>query len=312
MFETQSQFGQLLKRFETLQNRFFHGLETEIDHQQHNVNQARQQLMGQARQQSRRLNRFTDRLIHRLDQRANGLTTGLTKRTQRNQGNQLAQTAGLGLAVGLLAVGGISYLVYQSLQKQKEARKTLKSARGVDLNRFAGKWFEIARFPGKHQDIAGMTLTYTVNEDNSLDVVCTYHDHDMNGPEHTERKHIIVGEPNDRSHLKKQIFGPLGTDYWILELGKNYEYAVLGTPSRKHLWILSRTPKFDEARYEEILDRMLEQGFEIGNLVKVKHDEHAAVPLSSHLQGLLEQKQQYYKKEQSKHLGPNPDKRDGI
>lgn len=307
MFETHTQIGQLIKRLDTLQHRFFHGLETEIDQQQRHVDQARRRLVKQARQQTHRLSEQTHRISDRLSDRF----TNLSHVGQRQQTAPVTG-AGIGLAVGLLAVGGLGYLAYRTLQTQKQSRSSLKSAPGVDLNRFAGKWFEIARFPGKHQDIAGMTLTYTVNADNSLDVVCTYHDHDLNGPEHTERKHIVVAEPDNRSHLKKQIFGPLGTDYWILELGKNYEYAVLGTPSRKHLWVLSRTPKIEEGRYEEILGRMEEQGFDISNLVKVKQDEHAPVALTSHLQGLLEQKQQYFKKEQNKHLGPNPEKRDKM
>ncbi|PKL75559.1 MAG: hypothetical protein CVV27_14740 [Candidatus Melainabacteria bacterium HGW-Melainabacteria-1] len=218
-------------------------------------------------------------------------------------------SGGLAVSLGLLVLGGVGFWAYRNLRKVHN-RDSLQSAPGVDLSRFCGKWFEIAHFPGKHEDVAGMTLTYTLQPDNSLDVLLSYHDHDLSGPEHTQRKHIWIAEPDNRSHLKKQVIGPIGTDYWILEIGKNYEYAVLGTPSRKHLWILSRTPKLEASCYESIVERMQEQGFDTSKLLMVPQDEHAPVALSSHLQGLLEHKQQYFKgKEHDKHMGPKGEKR---
>lgn len=221
------------------------------------------------------------------------------------QPEQLPRT-GIALSLGLLVLGGAGIALARNLRKQQQAKDSLKSAHGLDLNRFSGKWFEIARMPGKHSNVFGTTLNYTLNADNSLDVQFCYRQGSLEGPERTEQKHIHIAQPDNRAQFKKQVFGPLNTDYWVLEIGKNYEYAVLGTPSRKHLWILSRSPKFDQARYEEILQRMSEQGFEIGKLQRVEHDDQQPVALSSHLQALLEQKQQYFKSEEAdKHRGPH-------
>ena len=57
-------------------------------------------------------------------------------------------------------------------------------------------------------------------------------------------------------------------DYWVIDLEKDYQYAVIGTPSRDYLWILSRTPELDEKTYQDILIRIKEQGFDPNKLVK--------------------------------------------
>lgn len=227
------------------------------------------------------------------------------KKIQRNSPLQgKTQQAALGIGLGSLMLGGLGLFVLYQAKSRQQTRNSLRSAAGIDLKRFAGKWFEIARMPGKHKHAAGMTLNYTLNGDQSLDVVCNYHDHDLNGREHTLHKHLYLGEPDNHAHLRQQLFGKIGTDYWILEVGKQYDYAVLGTPSRKHLWILSRTPKLDEELYAQILERMQQQDFDVNQLVRVEHDEHSPVALSTHLQTMIEKKQEYFKGEAHKHHGP--------
>jgi apolipoprotein D and lipocalin family protein len=62
------------------------------------------------------------------------------------------------------------------------------------------------------------------------------------------------------------FFWPFAGNYWILELGKDYEYVLVGDESRKYLWILSRTPQMDEVVYKELLDRARDKGFDISKL----------------------------------------------
>ena len=70
------------------------------------------------------------------------------------------------------------------------------------------------------------------------------------------------------AQLKVTFFWPFRGDYWIIELGKEYEYAVVGTPSRKYLWILSRTASMDEGLYAAILQRAAQQGFDPGAVIR--------------------------------------------
>ncbi|HEY9842711.1 MAG: lipocalin family protein [Candidatus Sericytochromatia bacterium] len=293
MFKLESRIGELIERLQQVQHDFQHGILAELDDQQKHIHQIQKKVQKNIGRQSRRIGGRVGNQVHQVQ--------------KRFEDTEL-DTRGVALTLGLLTLGGLAYFGYFGLRTARirsEAKKSLTCVPGLDLGRFAGKWFEIARLPGKHQNVAGMTLTYTLNADNSLDVVCSYHDHDLDGPEHVEKKHIRIAEPDNRSHMKKQVFGPLSTDYWVIEVGKNYEYAVLATPSRKHLWILCRSPKIDEKRYQEIVGRMKEMGFETDKLIRLQHEDHAPVALSSHLQALLDQKQQYFKGEEpEKHRGP--------
>jgi len=68
--------------------------------------------------------------------------------------------------------------------------------------------------------------------------------------------------------LKVSFFWPFYGDYWILDLGENYEYAVVGAPNRKYLWILSRSPKMDETVYRQLLAKMAARGFKTEQMIK--------------------------------------------
>jgi apolipoprotein D and lipocalin family protein len=68
------------------------------------------------------------------------------------------------------------------------------------------------------------------------------------------------------------FFWPFFGDYWIIDLGPNYEYAVIGEPSRKYLWILSRTPKVDDALYAELTSRLAGKGYDESKLERMKQN----------------------------------------
>lgn len=73
--------------------------------------------------------------------------------------------------------------------------------------------------------------------------------------------------------LKVTFFWPFSGDYWILDLGQNHEYAVIGEPNRKYLWILGRTPQIDEGLYQKLLSRISAQGFDTKSIIKTPQDK---------------------------------------
>ncbi len=68
------------------------------------------------------------------------------------------------------------------------------------------------------------------------------------------------------------VFGFVWADYWIIDLGPDYEYAVVADPKREYLWILSRNAELKEPVYQDILRRVEKQGFEPGKLVKTRQN----------------------------------------
>ena len=77
----------------------------------------------------------------------------------------------------------------------------------------------------------------------------------------------VVDETN-HAKLKVRFFWPFWGSYWIIDLGKDYDYAVVGHPSRKYLWVLSRTPEMDDVLYYEILGKISQQGYDTSKLVR--------------------------------------------
>jgi len=71
--------------------------------------------------------------------------------------------------------------------------------------------------------------------------------------------------------LKVRFFWCFYGDYGILDLGPNYEYAVVGAPNRDYLWILSRTPQLDEQLYQSLLAKMAARGFETERMIRTSH-----------------------------------------
>jgi apolipoprotein D and lipocalin family protein len=141
----------------------------------------------------------------------------------------------------------------------------------VDLTRYTGTWYEIARYPHKFQKgCIGSKATYALRDDGKLSVLneC-YEDTDKNTLRSAKGKAWIV-DTNTNAKLKVSFFWPFSGDYWIIDLGKNYEYAVIGHPDRKYLWILSRTQVMDASKYEGILNRLQEHHYDTSRLIRTQ------------------------------------------
>ena len=127
----------------------------------------------------------------------------------------------------------------------------------VDLTRYMGTWYEIARFPHRFQEGCVATkATYTLREDGKVDVLNECRTESIDGPVRTARGTARVADKKTNAKLKVTFFWPFHGDYWIIDLGETYEYAVVGHPGRKYLWILSRTPFMDDALYNRIVERL--------------------------------------------------------
>jgi apolipoprotein D and lipocalin family protein len=146
----------------------------------------------------------------------------------------------------------------------------LKTVESVDVKRYMGTWFEIARFPQRFEKgLVGITANYTLLPEGKVSVVNSGYKGDLNGKLKTIKGKAWVADTKTNAKLKVSFFWPFSANYWILELGNDYEYAVVGDESRKYLWILSRTPQMDEAVYNELLKRVQDKGFDISKLEKI-------------------------------------------
>jgi apolipoprotein D and lipocalin family protein len=142
----------------------------------------------------------------------------------------------------------------------------LDVAPNVDLSRFQGKWYEIARLPRTTQtDCHGTTAFYTQAAGGVLNLVNQCNVGGPNGPLNTVS--MTATAPNSAEPAKLALsVGGFSGDYWILEVGQSYEYAVVGHPSREYLWILSRTPTLDGATMQGVVNRAQSRQFDTSRL----------------------------------------------
>ncbi len=137
----------------------------------------------------------------------------------------------------------------------------------VDLDRYSGRWYEIAKIPNRFQRqcISDTTATYTRNTDGSIAVLNRCR---TRGDQFDEAHAIArVADPHTNAKLEVSFFSLLGWrpvwgDYWVLALGPDYEYAVVGEPSRRYGWVLARTPSLPEATRARIDQQLLELGYQ--------------------------------------------------
>ncbi len=138
----------------------------------------------------------------------------------------------------------------------------------VDLERYAGKWFEVARYPNRFQKdcVADTTATYTLRKDGKIEVLNSCAKKDQKTK--TARGTAKVADSRSNAKLKVTFFWPFSGDYWIIDLDSGYRYAVVGEPNRKYLWILSRTPQLESQQYERILGTIRAAGYDPDKLIK--------------------------------------------
>ncbi|MBR0652925.1 hypothetical protein GXW78_24940 [Roseomonas terrae] len=140
----------------------------------------------------------------------------------------------------------------------------------VDLQRYVGTWYEVARFPTSFQDGArlrceAVTATYTARPDGRIGVVNRCRNALENGEEKVAEGVAYSASPgNDR--LRVSFFWPFYGDYWVIGLDPEYRWAVVGAPGRDYLWVLSRTPQMAPAAFDAAVAIAAREGFDTGRL----------------------------------------------
>ncbi len=145
----------------------------------------------------------------------------------------------------------------------------LRTVSSLDLKRYMGKWYEIASFPQRFQKGCVATVaTYSLRPDGKVDVVNECRNMTPEGKLRVAKGTAWVVDRSTNAKLKVRFFWPFSGDYWVIDLGPGYEYAVVGHPERTYLWILSRTPKMDPDTYNHIIERLKAQHYDVSRLMK--------------------------------------------
>jgi len=143
----------------------------------------------------------------------------------------------------------------------------VNTVESVDLNRYVGTWYEIAKIPNRFQSGCdrGTTASYTLRDDGRIDVVNRCLEEDGEVKEAKGIAKIVDSETN--AQLKVSFVRVFGIslfwgDYWIIGLDDDYRYAVVGTPTRKYGWILSRQPQMSAEGLTKVHAILRKQGYD--------------------------------------------------
>ena len=146
----------------------------------------------------------------------------------------------------------------------------LDSVASLDVDRYLGKWYEIAKYPVSFEKgLVGVTAAYSKRDDGNIRVENAGFKDSFDGKRKTATAKAWIPDPAHPARLKVSFFWPFSARYWVIALDENYRWAVVGEPGRRYLWILSRTPTMDEATYERIVARIHELGYDTDRLEKM-------------------------------------------
>jgi len=163
------------------------------------------------------------------------------------------------------------FCLYSCSTTVKEAtmQSTLEVVPFVSVEKYMGTWYEIARYPNSFQEGCVATrVQYTLRDDGRIKVINSCRMDSLDGKEKSVQGKAWSVDRETNAKLKVQFFWPFSGDYWIIQLDKDYQYAVVGHPKRKYLWILSRTPELDESTYSAVLEKLEQQGYDTKILIK--------------------------------------------
>ncbi len=167
----------------------------------------------------------------------------------------------------ILLAGGVS-LCACSTTKENGVMKPLEVVPSVDLGKYMGMWYEIGRYPNRFQEGCVATQAmYSLRPDGKVKVLNSCREGSPDGKQKTIEGKAWSVDPVTNARLKVQFFWPFSGDYWIIQLDKNYQYAVVGHPKRTYLWILSRTPALDQATTSAIEQKLIEQGYDPSRII---------------------------------------------
>ena len=167
-----------------------------------------------------------------------------------------------------------------STQAQTAAPQAVQTVASVNLDRYLGDWYEVARLPNWFQRkcLGDVVATYARRSDGRLDVINRCR---------TEKEVITakgVARVLDSTGTKLKVrFAPAALsflpfvwgDYWVLGLADDYTWAVVGSPDRKYLWVLSRTPTLSDPAYANAIEWARKNGFA---LERVQRTTNGAAP----------------------------------
>lgn len=145
-------------------------------------------------------------------------------------------------------------------------------AKAVDLTHYVGRWYEIARYEnGFEKGCEGVTADYTARDDGLIGIINTCSKGSVDGPVTTADGKAKIVEGSNNAKLKVSFFGPFYVgDYWVLDRADDYSWSIVGEPSGRYLWILSRKPILTDKQMNKLIAKVKAMGYDTSLIYRPK------------------------------------------
>ena len=142
----------------------------------------------------------------------------------------------------------------------------------LNLQKYLGTWHEIARYDHVFErGLVGVTANYSLRDDGKIKVLNSGYKNSLEGKFSQAIGKAKIPDPeNAPAKLKVSFFLFFYGDYFVMELDKDYQWAVIGSSSDKYLWILSRDAQMENELYSELLQKLEKRGYDVSKLIKVE------------------------------------------
>ncbi len=169
----------------------------------------------------------------------------------------------------------ITLIIIGNLFVGCKTRKTMVNTtvvKELDIQKYLGTWYEIARYDHPFErGLIGVTANYSLRKDGKIKVLNSGYKNSFDGKFSQAVGKAKIPDPiNNPAKLKVSFFLFFYGDYYVMELDKDYQWALIGSSSDKYLWILSRKPQMENELYHELLDKLQKRGYDVSKLIKVE------------------------------------------
>ena len=155
--------------------------------------------------------------------------------------------------------------------KSNSGNVNTTTVKELDLERYMGVWYEIARFDHKFErNLVGVTATYSLRDDGKITVINQGYKNSLDGKLSKAKGKAKQPNPGEPGKLKVSFFLFFYADYFILELDKDYKWVLVGSTTDKYLWILSRTPRLEKSTIDKISSMAQNRGYDTSKLIWVE------------------------------------------
>ena len=145
-------------------------------------------------------------------------------------------------------------------------------AKSVDLPRYLGRWYEFGRYEaGFQKGCEAVTADYSLRDDGTIGVLNSCRKGSIDGKLSTAKGKAKIADTTTNAKLKVSFFGPFYGDYWVLDRADDYSWAIVGEPSGRYLWVLTREAKPDAATQALLEARVRELGYDWSLVRMTKH-----------------------------------------